>query len=381
MGQFYLMTDDQREIVDLVDKFCKKELDPIVAEYDRKGEFPMHVYEKAGELGFWGIGIPAEYGGLDVSCVTHALVKMTMGYHDAGYAASHDGATLGIKPILESGSEDQKHYVADRILNNGEFTCMCITEGHCGSDVSGIKTTAVREGDEYVLNGTKAFVTNGSLASMYTVLAVTDKTKGYKGMSLFLVERDIPGVIVGKDEDKMGFRLSNTTEVSFVDVRVPVKNLIGQEGMGFTYIMQTLNRTRPMSIASAIGLSQRALDYAVEYSKIRFAMGQPIYKNQGISFMLADMEIQIEAARQLMLYNCEMIDRDIIMRGRGSIPKAFAADMCMKVTTNALQVFGGYGYTKDYPMEKLMRDAKIFSIFEGPTQIQLKIIAELLTGK
>lgn len=258
---------------------------------------------------------------------------------------------------------------------------MCLTEPQCGSDLAAIKTSAVKKGDEYILNGTKAFVTNGGLSSTYTVLAVTDKSKGYDGMSLFQIERDWEGVCVGKEEKKMGFRLSNTTEVAFTEVRVPAQNLIGAEGAGFRYIMKTLNKTRPMSIAPAIGMAQAALDHAVAYSKTRTSMGVPICKHQSVAALLANMELKVESTRQLCLYNCELVDRGIIQPGRGSLPKAFGAEAVMQVTTDAVQVFGGYGYSKEYPVEKLMRDAKLFSIFEGPTQIQYKIIADTILGK
>ncbi len=248
MGKYYLMTEEQEKIVDHVKRFCEKELLPVIPEYDRRGEFPMEVYQKAGEAGLWGIGgIPEKYGGIAMSTVTYALVREAMGYYDIGYAGSHDAAAAGFWYVNAAGTEKQKQELADRILKKGQFSCLCISEAHCGSDVGGIKTTAVCDGDGYLLNGSKAFVTNGGIGDIYVVLAVTDKSSGYKGMSLFWVERGMEGVSVGNAEDKMGFRLSDTREVSFTNVRVPCENLIGEEGSGFRYIMRTLNYSRPLA--------------------------------------------------------------------------------------------------------------------------------------
>ena len=379
MSEYMLLTEEQKELKKLVRSVLEKELAPLVKEYDIKSEFPMQVFQKLGEVGLWGMDIPAEYGGPGFDAQTLCLLREEFGRIDAGFSVSFGAATVGFKIMMAGGTEEQKHWVADQIINHGKITSMCITESQGGSDVAATRTRAVRDGDEYVINGVKTFITNGSLASIYIVVASTAPELKGKGLSCFVVERDRPGVSVGKEEDKMGIRLSNTTDVIFEDVRVPADHLIGKENEGFLYVMKALEKSRPITAGPVIGLAQAALDAAIKYSKERVVFGKPICKNQGIRFMLADMEMRVEAARQLMLYACKLIDEGKPIGHWGSIAKTYASEAAVSVTNDALQIFGGYGYSREYPIEKMVRDARIYTIFEGTNQIQRDIIGKLLT--
>ena len=376
MENYLLMTEEQRELVTTLRGILKKELEPTVAEYDEKGEYPMHVHKILCDAGFNAIAIPEQYGGLGLDQVTCALLNEEMGKVDAGFGCSFSFASGGIKTVLLAGTEEQKQYYADRILIGG-ISCTCITKADAGSDVAAVRTTAVKDGDDYILNGTKTFISNGPIADTFTVLAVTDKEKGTHGMSIFIVEKE-RGVKVGKKENKMGIRLSPTSEVVLEDVRVPAKNMVGPEGEGFKIFMRSLGRSRPLVMSIGVGIAQRALDLATDYAKTRKTFGKPIIENQGVSFLLADMEIQIQAARNLVLYAARCMDVGADITSASACAKAFASDTAMKVTTDAVQVFGGYGYSREYPVEKLMRDAKIFSIFEGTNQIQRVILSGYL---
>ena len=372
---YKLMTDEQRDLAMFVREFLTKELGPKVKELDEKSEFPMDVYKKCGEVGLWGMDIPAEYGGVGFDPETMVILREEFGRVDAGFTVSHGCSTIGFKPVMFGGSEEQKKAYADVIMNGG-ISALCITEPQGGSDVAATKTKAVKDGDDYILNGTKCFITNGGISDILTVVTTTDPTKGAKGISVFIVDKNTPGVSAGKEENKMGIRLSNTTDVIFEDVRVPAKNLVGVEGKGFIYIMQQLALTRPTGMAPVVGLAQSALEYAVQYAQQRVVFGKPIIKNQGLRFMIADMEMQIQAARAFVFYNAMLVKNKIASATHASSCKAFASEMAMKVTTDAVQIMGGYGYSKDYPVEKLMRDAKVYSIFEGTNQIQRKIVAD-----
>lgn len=373
MEHYLLMNEEQKELTGVLRNILEKELAPLVAECDEKGEYPINVHKVLCEAGFNAVMIPEEYGGLGLDMETVALLNEEYGRVDAGFGCSFSFASGGIKTVLLAGTEKQKHYYAERLLDGG-ISCTCVTEAGAGSDVSAIRTTAVKDGDSYILNGTKAFISNGPIADTFTVLAVTDKEKGTRGgMSIFIVEKE-RGVKVGKKENKMGIRLSPTSEVVFEDVRVPASNLVGAEGEGYRIFMKSFTKSRPLIMAFAVGIAQKAIDLAVEYAKTRQTFGKPIIKNQGVSFMLADMEMQTQAARNLVLYAARCIDAGVDITAACASAKAFASEVAMKVTTDALQVFGGYGYSKEYPMEKLMRDAKIFSIFEGTNQIQRMIL-------
>ncbi len=377
---YSLMTEEQKDLVTLLHDVQLKHLAPLVKEYEPKGKFPMEFHDVMGELGFHGMSIPEEYGGLGLDLVSQYLLREELGMVEIGAGFTY---ALSKNPglVIRAGSEEQKKYVCDFDLNGG-ITATCISEPNCGSDVPAMKTTARKVGDEYVINGRKTFVTNGTMAGLFTVIAYTDKDQGTRGMSAFLVERDREGVTIGKKEDKMGMRMSETCDVIFDDVRIPKDHLIGEEGKGYAYILATLSRARILNIASVVGLAQSALDYAVEYAKTRTSFGVPIKDHQGVAFMLADMEMQIQAARQYMIYGMKMCDagleREAAIVASGA--KAYASEMAMKVTTDAVQIFGGYGYSKEYPVEKLMRDAKVFSIFEGTNQIQRLIMGRILTS-
>ena len=381
MSEYALLTEEQAELKKMIRTVLEKELAPLVKEYDIKSEFPMQVFQKMGEIGLWGMDIPAEYGGPGFDAKTLCLLREEFGRVDAGFSVSFGASTVGFKIMMAGGSEEQKHWVADQIIQEGKITAMCITESQGGSDVAATRTKAVRDGDDYVINGVKTFITNGSLADIYIVVASTAPELKGKGLSCFIVERDRPGVSVGKEEDKMGIRLSNTTDVIFEDVRVPADHLIGKENEGFKYVMKALEKSRPIAVGPVVGLAQAALDAAIRYSKERVVFGKPIGQNQGIRFMLADMEMRVEAARQLLLYACDLIDAGKPIGPHGSIAKTYASEAAVSVTNDALQIFGGYGYSREYPIEKMVRDARIYTIFEGANQIQRDIIGKQIIGK
>ncbi len=380
MFEYQLMTDEQKELVKMVRQMLDKELAPIVPEIDKKGEYPMEIHKRMGEMGFFAMDVPEEYGGVGLDAETICHVREALGYVDAGFACSFSASTFGIKPVLLFGTEEQKHEYGER-LAAGEISANCMTEPQSGSDLGNTKTKAVRDGDYYVINGRKCFATNGGLASIYTIGASTDPEAGNRGISLFIIPRDTPGVSVGKDEDKMGLRASNTTDVVFEDARIPVANRIGEENAGFKMMMKVLSRTRPTGMAPGLGVAQRALDLAVQYSRERVAFGGPIGKKQAIQFKLADMEIGVQTARQQLIYNAKLIDQGIYDSRLGSVTKAYVADVAMMCAHEAMQIYGGYGYSREYPIEKLFRDARIFSLFEGTNEIQRMSIGGALVGK
>lgn len=376
----YILSDEQKDLVRLAKDFAEKELKPVVAECDRTGELPMDVYEKAIEIGFNALEIPVEYGGAGESYLTCAAVYEELAKVDAGFATGIAACGLALKPVLAQGTDEQKQYFADFITGskgNG-FAAFALTEPSAGSDAAASKCTAVKEGDEYVINGTKCFITNGSLAQIYVVFAMTDKSKGTKGISAFIVERDRPGISVGKEEDKMGIRLSNTTEVIFEDVRIPADHLLGQEGKGFVYAMQTLDLARPMVAAMAVGIAQRALEEATEYAKVRKTFGKPIIAHQAIGFKLADMDIKCEVARSAIMNFLNVYYAGKPYSREAAIAKCYAGDIAVENALDAIQVLGGYGYSREYPVEKLIRDAKIMQIYEGTNEVQRIVISSEL---
>ena len=329
----------------------------------------MELYKKACRMQLNCLDLPAEYGGTGVSKVTSCLIREELSWGDAGFSLSLGANGLGFKPLLIAGTERQRRRFAEVLLNDG-FTAFAVTEPDAGSDAGALKTTARRSGDEYILNGHKCFITNGALANIYTVLAVTDAGKGARGLTMFMVDRDSEGLTVGKHEDKMGIRLSNTADVIMHDVRVPAENVIGGEGAGFKIAMETLNQGRAGTCSSAVGIMRAAFEHAMRYAQERCTFGQPIYKNQSIQFMLADMATKIEVSREFGLRVAELIDRGEL----SSMAKLFSTDTLQSVVTDAVQIFGGYGYMRDFPVEKLMRDAKVYQIFEGTNQIQRIVI-------
>jgi len=377
-GVSFALTDEQRELRALAREFAEKEIRPKAAEYDEHQTHPADIIAKAHELGLMNLHIPERLGGLGLSCFDGMLVGEEVNFGCSGIGTSIGANGLGAGPLLIAGTAEQQLRWLRPLLQEPILCCFGLSEPGAGSDVSGIQSTAVRRGDEYVLNGSKMFITNAGPATWMTVFASTDRSKGHRGLSAFILPMDTPGVTIEQHLDKMGQRATDTSAVAFQDVVVPAANRLGEEGDGFKIAMQTLDFTRPGTAIGAVGVAQAAYELSVEYAKERVQFGMPIAMNQGVSFLVADMATEIEAARLLTWQAAWMIDQG---RGRGatlysSFAKRFSADTAMKVTTDAVQVFGGYGYMKEYPVEKLMRDAKLFQIYEGTSQIQRLVIAK-----
>lgn len=372
-----LYTEEQKELIELVRNMAEKEIKPHVKAADEAGECPRELFDWGFDMGLHMVEIPEEYGGMGLGYETCAMIFEELAKVDAGYAITFVTTFVALRNVILAGTKEQAQYFAD-VVNDNKFAAFCLTEANSGSDAGAMRSTAVLDGDEYVLNGTKAFITNGELASIYIAFFKTDPAAGSKGITAFIVDRDMPGVSVGKHENKMGLRLSNTTEVIFEDVRVPKDRVIGELGGGLTIALNALNLSRAFVATMAVGIMQRALDEAVAYAKQRKQFGQPIIKFQLVQGMLADMAIKTEASRCLVNNTMKLMDAGDLVRKEGAITKTFVTDSLQEVTSNAVQVFGGYGYSKDYPVEKLMRDAKIFQIFEGTNQIQRITIAKIL---
>lgn len=363
---------------DLCRKIAREKIKPVAAEYDEKEEFPWPIVKVLADSDIFGVSIAEEYGGMGGGVFEMALATEELSWGCGGIALAFAATGLGTFPIILFGNEEQKKKYLPKIAK-GTIAAFCITEAEAGSDAGSIKTTAKKDGDHYVLNGTKQWITNGGEADIYTVIAMTDKSKGARGASAFIVEKGTKGLDFGKKEKKLGIRGSATREVVLTDCRVPKGNLLSREGMGFIVAMKTFDYSRPGVAAQAIGIAQRALDEAVEYAHQRKQFGQLISSFQGIQFILADMAIQVEAARAVVYRAAKIVDAgEKNIAKISAIAKTFASDVAMKVTTDAVQVFGGYGYMREYPVEKLMRDAKITQIYEGTNQIQRSIIAASL---
>ena len=370
------VSEDQKQLQDIASKFAREDMIPKAEHHDRTGEFPYEVVKKAWELGLMNTHVPAEYGGLGLSVLDGCIVTEEIAYGCTGMATAMEANSLASAPIMVAGNDAQKKQFLGMLTAEPKFAAYCVTEPGAGSDVAGIATTAKKVGDDYVINGSKMWITNANVASWYFVLAYTDQSQKHKGMTGFLVPRDTPGITVGKKEDNLGQRCSDTRGITFEDVKVPSKYRLGEEGMGFKIAMGAFDHTRPVVAAGAVGLARRAMDEAAKYALTRKTFGQPIAAYQAVSFMIADMAKDIEAARHLVWRAGWEIDQGRRNTKFAAMAKAFAADMAMQVTTNAVQVFGGYGYSKEYPVEKLMRDAKIYQIYEGTSQIQRMIIAK-----
>ncbi len=373
----YFLTEEQQMIRDLARRIAEEKIAPRALELDETGEFPWDLMKVIAEADLFGVYLPEEYGGLGGGVMEQCIVVEELSRACSGVAVSYAASGLGCMPILVLGTEAQKKQYLPDIASGKRLAAFGATEANAGSDPAAMETTAVLDGDEYVLNGTKQWITNGGEAEIYTVMAVTDKRKGPRGISAFIVEKGTPGFSFGKKENKMGIRASATRELVFDNCRIPKGNLLGgKEGIGFIATMRTFDRTRPGIGAQAIGIAQGALDAAVTYAKQRVQFGQPISSFQAIQHMLADMATQLEAARALVYATARMIDSGTKNFSKESaMAKLFASDVAMKVTVDAVQVLGGYGYMKEYPVEKMMRDAKITQIYEGTNQIQRNIIA------
>ncbi len=374
----FILDSEQKALQEMVRDFAEKELMPIAAKYDVTGELPMDVYKKACDMGLNCPDIPVEYGGMGISYLTGAVIREELSRGDAGFALTMGTNSLGMKPVLIAGNEEQKRRMADVLLSGG-FSSFALTEPDAGSDAGACATTAVKVGDEYIINGRKCFITNAAYANIMTVVASVDRSKGVKGLTMFQVDADTPGITIGKHEDKMGIRMSATCDVVFEDVKVPADRVIGAEGMGFQIAMKTLDKGRACIGGAAVGIARAAFEHAMKYAQQRKTFGKPIISNQAIQFMLADMSIAIETARQMGFYAAALVDAGSPMASKiGAVSKCYSTDMLQKVTSDAVQIFGGYGYSREYPLEKLMRDAKIYQIFEGTNQIQRIVIANHL---
>jgi alkylation response protein AidB-like acyl-CoA dehydrogenase len=377
---FYL-TDDQRMIRDLARKLAREVIAPVAAEHDEAESYPADVMRLLADQGLFGVWIPEAYGGTDMGALAVALVAEEIAWACAATATNWGATPLGGYPILLAGSEEQRRRYLPRLAAGEILAAYSLSEPGAGSDAASLATTAVRRGDRYVLNGSKLWCSNGSHAGVITLFATVDRAKGARGVTAFLVEPGFKGFSVGKKERKMGIRASPTVALHLEDCEVPVENRLGAEGEGFKIAMRTLDYTRPMTGASAVGVAQAALDAAIGYAQERKQFGQPIAAFQGIQFMLADMAMQVHGSRLMVHHVAQLVDRGMTQAVlESSMAKCFAADSAMKVATDAVQIFGGAGYTREFPVERFMRDAKIMQIYEGTNQIQRVIIARELLG-
>jgi len=377
----FALDEEQRELQELTREFARNEIRPVAGEYDEKNEFPMDVMEKAFAVGFLTSGIPEEYGGTGFSNLTNAVVCEELAWGCAGMYTSMMANTLATTPIVLFGTDEQKLEFLAPMTSEMSFACFGLTEREAGSDNAAIKTTAVRDGDEYVINGSKTFITNAGVSKFGVMFASTDPTRGARGLSAFIVPMDTPGVTVGKHENKMGHRASNTAEIYFDEVRIPAANLLRREGFGFIIAMKTLDYARPAVGAGGIGVARAAYEEALEYSRNRVQFGQPIAHFQHNAFKLAEMATQIESARLMVYRSAWMLDQGMKASKESAMAKVMATDVAMQVTVDAVQLMGGYGYMKEYPVEKMMRDAKLLQIYEGTNEIQKHVISLEILGK
>lgn len=370
----FTLTDEQKDLREMAHNFADKEMRSVAWEYDKEGTWPGEVINKAWEVGLMNTHIPEAYGGPGLDYLSGCLIEEELGWGCSGIGTSIAANGLAAAPVVLGGSEETKAKYLGMLNDEPKLASFCLTEPDAGSDVAGMKTRAVKKGDKYVLNGSKCFITNGQYADWFTVYAKTDPEAGSRGITAFVVENG-DGITIDKKEDKMGQRASNTATVTFNDVEVPAENMIGEENRGFKLAMMTLDRTRPGVAAMAVGIARGAFEAAVEYSKERQQFGVPIAMHQAIQFLIADMAVKVDAGRLLTWHSAVQLDQGLSNTLTSSEAKRFAADSAMEVTTDAVQVYGGYGFIKDYPVEKFMRDAKIMQLYEGTSQIQRMVIA------
>jgi acyl-CoA dehydrogenase len=370
----FSLTDEQKNLRDLAHDFAEKEIRPVAWEFDKDGTWPGEILAKAHEVGLMNTHAPEEYGGAGLGFLDGCIVEEELAWGCSGIQTSLGANGLASTPVHLGGSEEVKREFFEALTTELKLAAFCLTEPNAGSDVSGMRTKAVRKGDKYVLNGSKCFITNGQYADYYTVYAKTDPDAGHRGISAFLVARD-DTVVIDKKEDKMGQRASNTATVTFNETEIDAKYLLGEENRGFKLAMMTLDRTRPGVAAMAVGIARAAMEFAIDYSKERVQFGVPIAMHQAIQFMIADMATKVHLARLGTWNSAVLLDQGRSNTIESSHAKRFAADSAMEVTTDAVQVFGGYGFMKEYPVEKLMRDAKIMQLYEGTSQIQRLVIA------
>jgi len=375
----YFLTEEQQMIVETARDLTREKILPVRAELDEKNEFATGVLRDMAKADLFSIFVPEEYGGLGGGCFEMVLVLEELARGCVGIATSFAANALGIYPVMLAGSDELKEKYLPGIASGDIWAAFGLTEANAGSDASGVQTTAVLDGDHWVLNGTKQWITNGGEAQVYSIIALTDPTKGARGASIFVVEDGDPGFSYGKKEDKMGIRSSATRELIMKDCRIPKNRLVGRKGTGFITVMKTLDLSRPGIGSLGVGLAQAAVDESVTYAKQRVQFGKPVIGFQAVQHMLADMATQLEAARALIYATARHIDAHPKKMSKiSAMSKVFATDMAMKVTTDAVQVLGGYGYMKEYPVEKMMRDAKILQIYEGTNQIQRNVIGQEL---
>ncbi len=370
----FTLTDDQKAVRELAHDFAAKEIRPVAWEHDRDGTWPDDVLRKAWEVGLMNTHVPEEYGGPGLSFLEGCLIEEELSWGCSGITTSLSANGLACAPIQVGGSDELKKKYLGMLTETYTLASFCLTEPDAGSDVSGMRTSAVRKGDTYVLNGSKCFITNGGYADFFTVYAKTDREAGHRGISAFVVDKD-DTITVDKKEDKMGQRASNTATITFNDTEVPAANLLAEENKGFKLAMMTLDRTRPGVAAMATGIARAAFEFATEYSKERVQFGVPIAMHQAIQFIIADMATKVHLSRLATWNSASLLDHGQRNTVESSHAKRFAADSAMEVATDAVQVYGGYGFIKDYPVEKLMRDAKIMQLYDGTSQIQRLVIA------
>jgi len=372
------LSDEQKALRELARQFARNEIAPVAAEADRNEEYPWHLVEKAHSIGLVNTTVSEQYGGSGLSYFDDVLVAEELGAGCSGIYSSFGASNLGLTPLILAATPEQMERFMKPFCAEPALSSFCLTEPGAGSDVAGVRTRARRDGDVYVLNGTKRFITNAGLAKLYTVVATLDPQLRHRALIVLVVAPDLPGISVGKKEEKMGQRAADTREVIFEDVQVPVSNRLGEEGQGFELVMATLDKIRAEVAAAAVGVGQVAMEASVQYAQQREAFGQPISAFQAIQFKLADMAIKVEAARLLTWKAAWLADQGQRNSYESSIAKAFAADSAMQITTEAVQIFGGYGYIREYPVEKYMRDAKLLQIYEGTSEIQRLVISRWL---
>ncbi|MEN8152583.1 MAG: acyl-CoA dehydrogenase family protein [Acidobacteriota bacterium] len=376
----FALDEELLELKELTHQFAKNEIRPVAGEYDEKNEFPHDIMKKAFDIGYLTSNIPVEYGGMEFNTMQNAVVCEELAWGCAGMYTSIMANTLATTPIVLFGTDEQKKEFLEPLTKEIGYACFGLTEREAGSDNSVIKTTAKKDGDYYILNGSKTFITNGGISKTGVIFASTDKNRGARGLSAFIVPMDLPGVTVGKHENKMGHRASNTTELYFDDVKVPAKNILKREGFGFIIAMKTLDFARPAVGAGGLGVARAAYEEALKYAQTRVQFGKPIASFQHNAFKLADMATEIDAARLLVYRSSWMLDNKMKASKESAMAKVVATDVAMKVTTEAVQILGGYGYMKEYPVEKMMRDAKLLQIYEGTNEIQRHVISLEILG-
>ena len=376
----FSLNEDQLELKNLTNQFAKNEMRPVAGEFDEKNEFPREIMKKAFEIGFLTSGIPVEYGGTGFSTMDNVIVCEELAWGCAGMYTSIMANTLATTPIVLYGSDEQKKEFLTPFTKEMRFACFGLTEREAGSDNTAIRTTAIKDGDHYILNGSKTFITNAGVSQMGVIFASTDKDRGARGLSAFIVPMDLPGVSVGNKENTRGHRPSNTAEIYLDNLKVPAKNILRREGVGFIIALKTLDFARPAVGAGGLGVARAAYEEALSYAQTRIQFGKPIAAFQHNAFKLADMCTEIDAARLLVYRSTWMLDNNIKASKESAMAKIVATDVAMKTTTEAVQILGGYGYMKEYPVEKMMRDAKLLQIYEGTNEIQRHVISLEILG-